>query len=129
MGVQVSCMNRETGKPLYRRPIFDIKITAQRRSAISREVENQRASKLYQMGFFDPNRAQEAMIASDMKEFEGKDKVQEKVMQGQMLLNVVQQMSIQVQQMAALLQTATGATAACTHQASGKSSPGRSSGV
>lgn len=128
MGVQVSGIDRETGKPLYRRPIFDIKITAQKRSAISREVENQRASELYQMGFFDPNRAQEAMIALDMMEFEGKDKVMEKVMQGQTLLNVVQQMSMQMQQMAALLQTATGATAAGTQQASGKSSSGRSSG-
>lgn len=127
MGVQVSGIDRETGKPLYRRPIFDIKITAQKRSAISREVENQRASELYQMGFFDPNRAQEAMIALDMMEFEGKDKVMEKVMQGQTLLNVVQQMSMQMQQMATLLQTATGATAAGTQQASGKSSSGRSS--
>lgn len=111
MGVQVSGIDRETGKPLYRRPIFDIKITAQKRSAISREVENQRASELYQMGFFDPNRAQEAMIALDMMEFEGKDKVMEKVRQGQTLMNVLQQMSMQMQQMAALLQTATGARA------------------
>lgn len=111
MGVQVSGIDRETGKPLYRRPIFDIKITAQKRSAISREVENQRASELYQMGFFDPNRAQEAMIALDMMEFEGKDKVMEKVRQGQTLMNVLQQMSMQMQQMAALLQTATGASA------------------
>lgn len=111
MGVQVSGLDRETGRPLYRRPIFDIKITAQKRSAISREVENQRASELYQMGFFDPNRAQEAMIALDMMEFEGKDKVMEKVMQGQTLMNVLQQMSMQMQQMAALLQTATGAGA------------------
>ena len=130
MGVQVSGMDRETGKPLYRRPIFDIKITAQKRSAISREVENQRASELYQMGFFDPNRAQEAMIALDMMEFEGKDKVLEKVMQGQTLLNVVQQMSMQMQQMAALLQTATGARIGGDGQSSGQSggsSSGRSS--
>lgn len=110
LGIQVSGVDKETGKPLYRRPVFDIKITAQKRSAISREVENQRASELYQMGFFDPARAQEAMIALDMMEFEGKDKVLEKVMQGQTLMNVLQQMSMQMQQMAALLQTATGAT-------------------
>lgn len=122
MGVQVSGIDRETGKPLYRRPIFDIKITAQKRSAISREVENQRASELYQMGFFDPNRAQEAMIALDMMEFEGKDKVMEKVRQGQTLMNVLQQMSMQMQQMAALLQTATGA------RARGNTSDGGSSG-
>lgn len=122
MGVQISGIDRDTGKPLYRRPIYDIKITAQKRSAISREVENQRASELYQMGFFDPNRAQEAMIALDMMEFEGKDKVMEKVQQGQTLMNVLQQMSMQMQQMATLLQAATGA------RASGATSGGGSSG-
>lgn len=93
-----------------RKPVFDIKISAQRRSAVSREVENQRAADLYGMGFFDPNRAQEAMIALDMMEFEGIDKVREKVMQGATLLNVLNQMNMQMQQMAMLLQTATGAS-------------------
>lgn len=91
-----------------RKPVFDIKICAQKRSAVSREVENQRAAELYGMGFFDPNRAQEAMIALDMMEFEGIDKVREKVMQGATLLNVLNQMNMQMQQMAMLLQTATG---------------------
>lgn len=85
-----------------RRPVYDIKISAQKRSAVSREVENQRAADLYGMGFFDPNRAQEALIALDMMEFEGKQKVMEKVMQGATLLNVVQQMTTQMQQMAAM---------------------------
>lgn len=94
-----------------RQPIFDIKICAQKRSAVSREVENQRAADLYNMGFFDPNRAQEAMIALDMMEFEGIDKVREKVMQGQTLLNIINQMNMQMQQMATLLQLSTGGPA------------------
>ena len=49
------------------------------------------------------------MIALDMMEFEGIDKVREKVMQGATLLNVLNQMNMQMQQMAMLLQTATGA--------------------
>lgn len=115
-------MMDQYGNPISRRPVFDIKITAQKRSAISREVENQRATELYAAGFFNPERAQEAMIALDMMEFEGKDKVLEKVMQGQTLMNVLQQMNAQMQQMAALVQTAavTGAGQA-THQQSGGS--------
>lgn len=94
------------GNPITRQPIYDIKISAQKRSAVSREVENQRAADLYNMGFFDPNRAQEAMIALDMMEFEGKDKVLEKVLQGGTLINVLNQMNAQMQQMALLLQQA-----------------------
>ena len=48
------------------------------------------------------------MIALDMMEFEGKDKVLEKVMQGQTLMNMLQQMSAQMQQMAAIIQSTTG---------------------
>lgn len=99
------------GRPLYRRSVYDIKITAQKRSAISREVENQRATELYGAGFFNPERAQESLIALDMMEFEGKDKVLEKVQEGQTLLNLLQQMNQQMQQMAALLQAATGVQA------------------
>lgn len=97
-----------SGQPTYRRPIFDIKITAQKRSAISREVENQRAQELYAAGFFNPERAQEALIALDMMDFEGIDKVREKVQQGQTLLNVVRQLMVQMDQMAAIIQGATG---------------------
>lgn len=97
-----------TGKPIYRRPVFDIKIVAQKRSAISREVENQRATELYSAGFFNPERAQEAMIALDMMEFEGIDKVREKVQEGQTLYNMLQQMAARMEQMAVLLQGATG---------------------
>lgn len=100
-----------TGKPVYRRPIFDIKICAQKRSAISREVENQRATELYAAGFFNPERAQEAMIALDMMEFEGIDKVREQVQQGQTLMNMLQQMNAQMEQMAAMLQGLTGVQA------------------
>ena len=111
------------GQPISRRPVFDIKITAQKRSAVSREVENQRAADLYNMGFFNPQRAQEAMIALDMMEFEGKDKVLEKVMQGGTLLNVLNQMNAQMQQMATLLQ---GASAKLNGQTAAAPSGGQS---
>ena len=60
------------------------------------------------MGFSNPERAQEAMGALEMMEFEGIDKVREQVQQGQTLLNICRQMSQQMDQMAALLQALTG---------------------
>lgn len=91
------------GETLYRKPVFDLKIRAQKRNPFSTMEMNERAKELYGMGFFDPSRAQEAQGALQMMEFEGKDLVEQYVQQGQTLLNVVQQMSAQMDQMAAAL--------------------------
>ena len=93
---------------VYRRPIFDVKIKAQKKNPFSRMEQNERAKELYGLGFFNPERAQEAMGALEMMEFEGIDKVREQVRQGQTLLNVCQQMSQQMDKMALLLQSLTG---------------------
>ena len=91
------------GETLYRKPVFDLKIKAQKRNPFSTMEANERAKELYAMGFFDPARAQEAAGALEMMEFEGKDRVAQYVQQGQTLLNVVQQMSAQMDRMAAML--------------------------
>ena len=96
------------GQTLYRKPIFDLKIKAQKKNPFSRAEQNQRAQDLYNMGFFNPERAQESLGALDMMEFEGIDKVREQVRQGQTLLAVCQRLSQQVEQMAAIIQGLTG---------------------
>ncbi len=87
------------GNPMYRRPVFDLKIKAQKKNPFSRMEQNERAKELYAMGFFAPENAQASLIALDMMDFEGIQTVKEKVMQGQTLLNMVMQMS---QQLAAI---------------------------
>lgn len=96
------------GTPLFRKPVFDLKIKAQKKNPFSRMEQNERAKELYGLGFFNPERAQEAMGALEMMEFEGIDKVKGRVEEGQTLLNICQQMSQQLDQMAMLLQTLTG---------------------
>lgn len=96
------------GQTLFRKPIFDIKIKAQKKNPFSRMEQNERAKELFSMGFFNPEMAQQAMGALDMMEFEGIDKVREKVMEGQTLLNIVQQMNQQMTQMAMIIQSITG---------------------
>jgi len=96
------------GVPLFRRPVFDLKIRAQKKNPFSRMEQNERAKELYGLGFFNPERAQECLGALEMMDFEGKDKVVEYARQGQTLLNVCQQMARQMDQMAMLLQAATG---------------------
>jgi ribosomal protein S16 len=57
-------------QPLYRRPIFDLKIKAHKKNPFSRMEQNETAKELYKMGFFNPERAQEALMCLDMMEFE-----------------------------------------------------------
>lgn len=87
------------GERLYRKPIFDLKIKAQKKDPFSRMEQNERAKELYGLGFFNPERAQEALGALEMMEFEGKEKVAEQVRQGQTLLNTCKQMSEQMEKM------------------------------
>lgn len=86
------------GAEMFRHPVYDLKITAQKKNPFSRVSQNEFAKELYGLGFFNPERAQEAMQALDMMEFEGADKVREKVMEGQTLMNVCQQLSQRLDQ-------------------------------
>lgn len=87
------------GEMLYRRPVFDLKIKAQKKNPFSRMEQNERAKELYAAGFFNPQKAQEAQAALEMMEFEGIDQVRDYVRQGETLQNVVQQLMQQNMQL------------------------------
>lgn len=100
------------GNEQIRKPIFDIKIKAQKRNPFSRAEQNERAKELYAAGFFNPQRAQEALLALEMMEFEGIEKIKERVAEGQTLYNMVLQLTAELQQTRALLSAYTGIPAA-----------------
>lgn len=81
----------EDGEDLYRKPIFDYKMKAMKRNPFSRMEENERAKELYGLGFFNPDRAQEALIALEMMDFEGIDDIKQKVSEGQTMAKIVEQ--------------------------------------
>ncbi len=112
------------GEMFYRVPVFDLKIRAQKKNPFSRAEQNQRAQDLYQMGFFNPDRAQESLGALDMMEFEGIDKVREYVQQGQTLLTMCQQLAQENTVLKAAMgiaQPQTAGTAASGQQVTGSS--------
>lgn len=96
------------GTITYRRPIFDLKIKAQKKNPFSRMEQNERAKELYGLGFFNPERAQESQLALDMMEFEGIEKVREKVSEGKTLFNMLQEVSHQLDQAMQIIQSLTG---------------------
>lgn len=96
------------GIELFRQPVFDLKVKAQKKNPFSRMEQNERAKELYQMGFFNPERAQETLPALEMMEFEGIDKVREQVKTGATLLNICRQLQEQNAQLMQVVAALTG---------------------
>lgn len=85
-----------------RMPIFDIKIKPQRANPFSRMAHNELAKELYGAGFFNPEAADQALIALDMMDFEGKEAIVEKINKNKTLLAMLQEMQAMVAQMMGL---------------------------
>lgn len=78
---------------LFRKPVYDIVIKPQKRSPYSKMAQNELAKEMYNMGFFNPQLAEQSMTALELMDFDGIEVVKDKVQQGQTLMNVVNQMS------------------------------------
>ena len=117
--------------PMFRRPVFDYDIKAQKRSPFSQMAQNEMAKEFYQMGFFNPARAQESLGALEMMDFDGHDQVMQQVQQGQTLLNLLTQVTAERNAMAAMLAQLTGVTPVAnqgTDAAGGTASQGSKGG-
>ncbi len=79
-----------------RLPVFDVEVKPQKASTYTKMSQNELALQFYNLGFFNPQQADQTLMALDMMEFEGKDELQQKV-QG---MGTMYQMLIQFQQLA-----------------------------
>lgn len=65
-----------------RKPIFDIKVSAQKASPFSKISQNELALQLYNNGIFNPEMRSQALAAVSMMDFEGKDAVIARISEG-----------------------------------------------
>ena len=93
---QGSIMGTDMGMRL---PVFDVEVRAQRENAYTKTSQNELALQFYQLGFFNPQMADQAMMTLDMMDFRGKDEIIQKIQQGQ----TMQQMLAQMTQLAAAI--------------------------
>ena len=56
-------------------PVFDVRVSAQKRNAYSRLSQNELAMELYRMGIFSEGRELEALSCLRMMEFDGRDEL------------------------------------------------------
>lgn len=85
-GIVSQDVRLEDGSVRHRRPMFDIKVTAEKQSPFSRAAQNELIKELYSMGFFDPNNTLPARTALDAMDFEGKDKLMQEIEQNSMIM-------------------------------------------
>ena len=86
-----------------RMPIFDVVVKPQKRSPYSKMAQNELGKELHQRGFFNPQMADQSLAALELMDFDGIEKVRDRIEQGQTLLSQVQMLQEQVMQLSAML--------------------------
>ena len=95
-GLQPQHQGVDFGKDMgYRLPVFDIKISAQKKNVYTKVSQNELALEFFQRGFFNPQMTDQALMCLDMMEFDGKDGIMQKVAQnGTMFQKLIQYMQL-----------------------------------
>ena len=93
----------EYGVGSMRKPVFDLKVKAQKANPFARVSQNELAIQLYQMGVFNPQMADQALMLLDMMDFEGVESLKEQIAQrGTVFDQMQQQIAMLTQQLTML---------------------------
>ena len=68
-------------KENFRLPVFDIKVSAQKKNVYTKVTQNELAVQFFQLGFFNPQMTDQALLCLEMMDFDGKDEIMQKVAQ------------------------------------------------
>ena len=95
-GLQMKYQGNDFGEDMgFRMPIFDIKVSAQKKNVYTKVTQNELALQFFKMGFFNPQMTDQALMCLDLMEFDGKDGVMQKVAQnGTIFQKLIQYMQM-----------------------------------
>lgn len=95
-GLQPQHQGNDFGQDMgYRLPVFDIKVSAQKKNVYTKVSQNELALQFFQLGFFNPQTVDQTLMCLEMMEFDGKDGIMQKVAQnGTMYQKLMQYMQI-----------------------------------
>ena len=98
-GIQPQHQGNDFGTDMGSRlPVFDIKISAQKRNVYTKVTQNELALQFFNLGFFNPQMADQALMCMDMMDFDGKDTLMQKISQQQtMMQKLMEYMQIALQ--------------------------------
>lgn len=98
-GLQMQAQGNDFGQDMgFRLPIFDIKVSAQKKSVYTRVSQNELSLQFFQLGFFNPQLVDQALLTLELMDFDGKDGIMQKVARnGTMFQKLVQYMQMALQ--------------------------------
>ena len=65
---------------IFRSPVFDIKVSAQRKNVYSKVQQNELALELYKNGCFNPELADQAVMLLDTMDFDGRERIMRRLL-------------------------------------------------
>lgn len=103
-GLQPQYQGNDFGVDMgYRLPVFDIEVKAEKENAYTQLSQNELALQFYNIGFFNPDNADQALACIDMMEFQGKNQLVTKIQQNGTMYQQMLQMQQQMLQMAQMI--------------------------
>ena len=91
-GIQPQYQGNDFGQDMgYRLPVFDIKVSAQKKNVYTKVSQNELALQFFKMGFFNPQLTDQTLMCLEMMEFDGKDSIMQKVAQMGTMFQKLQQ--------------------------------------
>ena len=95
-GIQPQHQGNDFGQDMgYRLPVFDIKVSAQKKNVYTKVAQNELALQFFQMGFFNPQMVDQSLMCLEMMDFDDKDIVMQKISQmGTMHQKLIQYMQL-----------------------------------
>ena len=111
----------------YRVPLFDIEIAAEKASPYSKLSQNELALQFFGAGFFNPQLTDQALACLEMMDFDGKDRMMQRIAQNGTLYQQLMQTRQQAVAMAQAvdMQMGTNYAGQILSGAQGQSQPGR----
>ena len=95
-GIQPQYQGNDFGQDMgFRLPVFDIKVSAQKKNVYTKVAQNELALQFYQLGFFNPQMVDQSLMCLEMMDFDDKDVIMQKISQmGTMFQKLIQYMQI-----------------------------------
>lgn len=95
-GIQPQHQGNDFGQDMgFRLPVFDIKVSAQKKNVYTKVAQNELALQFFQLGFFNPQMVDQSLMCLEMMDFDDKDMIMQKISQmGTMHQKLIQYMQL-----------------------------------